>query len=421
MKKLILASFFIILALVLTAKVEVLNSSFGKNLIYDYSKEREISTVTFLFDGGSMNCSLENAGIEKFLLEAIQKGTKKYSESDINSMMDKYGMRISVTNNYDYSAISFTSFSKHFEEVLDVAADMLQNPLFLDKNVEIIRERMIEAINAKETNPDELIWLRLNDWFFRSHQYLALPDGYVESVSNITSEDMRKHLDFLTKENKVVVSIVTGIPQKELAGKIKENFSFLKNNKNWKKSIPFQFASLGNDTVIHEKKKNLETSYAACKFTLPSVTDEDYASARIAMSILSKRIYETLRTKHGLTYAAYMGASDKKVNYGVFYVSTTYPDSAVSLFYQEMDKAKKEGVTQREIDDLRNLYETSFYMENERSDSKSFSNGYNFMVYGDFDHDSKFMKKVSKMKLTDISRVLNKYLDDYQFLILSRE
>ncbi|MGE3063767.1 MAG: M16 family metallopeptidase [bacterium] len=421
MRRLILISFLFVVYISLSAKAEILNSSFGKNLIYDYSKEREISTITFFFDGGSMNSTLDNAGIEKFIFEAVQKGTKKYSESDINSMMDRFGMRINVTTNYDYSAISFTVFSRHFEEALDVAADMLENPLFLEKNVNIIRERMIEAINAKETNPDELIWLRLNDWFFRQHQYLALPDGYVESVSKISADEMRNHLDFLTKKNKVVVSIVTGIPRKELENKIKDKFSFLKNNDSWQKRMPSEFKNLGRDTLIQEKKKNLETSYAACKFNLPSVTDNDYAAARIAMSILSKRIYETLRTKHGLTYAAYMGASDKKVNYGVFYVSTTYPDSAISLFRQEMDKAKREGLTQREIDDLRNLYETSFYMENERSDSKSFNNGYNYMVYGDFDHDAKFMKKISKMKPADITGVLNKYIKDYQFLILTGE
>ena len=421
MKKTVFSVIIVFFSFFVYAKPEILTQSFGKNLIYDYSKEREISTVTFFFDGGSMNCTKENAGIEKFILEAIQKGSKKYSESDINLFSDRYGLKISVTVNYDYSAISFTSFSSYFGEVLRLAADLLQNPLFPEKNVEIIRKNMIETINAKSTNPDELIWLKLNDWFFREHQYAGLPDGYVESVSKITVEDMRQHLKFLTRENRVVVSVVTGIPRKVLEPVIKENFSFFNTAKEWKKSIPADFRSIGKDTILFEKKENLETSYVACKFNLPSVTDDAYGAARLGMSILSKRIYETLRTKHGLTYAAYMGASDKKVNYGVFYVSTTYPDSAISLFYQEMNKAKTEGVSQREIDDLRNIYETSFYMGNEKSEEKSFSNGYNFMVYGDADHDSKFMKRVSKMKPSEITDVLKKWLENYQFLILRKE
>ncbi|MDD3804212.1 MAG: pitrilysin family protein [bacterium] len=421
MKKTVFSVIIVFFSFFVYAKPEILTQSFGKNLIYDYSKEREISTVTFFFDGGSMNCTKENAGIEKFILEAIQKGSKKYSESDINLFSDRYGLKISVTVNYDYSAISFTSFSSYFGEVLRLAADLLQNPLFPEKNVEIIRKNMIETINAKSKNPDELIWLKLNDWFFREHQYAGLPDGYVESVSKITVEDMRQHLKFLTRENRVVVSVVTGIPRKVLEPVIKENFSFLNTAKEWKKSIPADFRSIGKDTILFEKKENLETSYVACKFNLPSVTDDAYGAARLGMSILSKRIYETLRTKHGLTYAAYMGASDKKVNYGVFYVSTTYPDSAISLFYQEMNKAKTEGVSQREIDDLRNIYETSFYMGNEKSEEKSFSNGYNFMVYGDADHDSKFMKRVSKMKPSEITDVLKKWLENYQFLILRKE
>jgi len=421
MKRIILSVIMAVFSLSAFSKAEIITHSFGKNIIYDYSKEREISTITFFFDGGSMNCTKDNAGIEKFILESVQKGSAKYSESDINILSDRYGLRISVTVNYDYSAISFTSFSSHFTEVLDIAADMLRNPLFPEKNVEIIRKNMIEAINAKETNPDELVWLRLNDWFFRDHQYSALPDGYVGSVSNITIDDMRKHLQFMTLENRVVASIVTGIPKKTLEPVLKEKFSFLKTAKGWKKSLPSEFRSAGKDTTLYVKKENLETSYVACKFNLPSVTDNDYAPARLGMSILSKRIYETLRTKHGLTYAAYMAASDKKVNYGVFYVSTTYPDSAIALFHKDMAEAKNGGVTQREIDDLRNLYETSFYMGNEKSEEKSFSNGYNYMVYGDFDHDAKFMKRISKMKPSEITNVLSSSLKDYQFLILERE
>ncbi|PIP13340.1 MAG: hypothetical protein COX48_04545 [bacterium (Candidatus Stahlbacteria) CG23_combo_of_CG06-09_8_20_14_all_34_7] len=418
MKKLFILIIVIILFSFIFGDVEIFSSNVGTNIIYDYSKEREISTITFFFDGGTANYARDKAGIERFLLEAIQKGSSKYSESDINVLMDKYGLRISFENNYDYSSISFTTFNNYFNNALDIAADMLSEPLFLNKNIEIIRRKMIDNIKSKEENPDKYVWLKMNDWFFREHQYISLPDGYIETVSNITRDDLKGHLDFLTKKNKVLISIVTGIPLQNEENIIKEKLSFMKTEKNWKKVIPSAFKDIERDTVMYAEKENLQTEYVACKFLLPSVTNDAFIPARIGLSILSKRIWETLRTKHGLTYATYMGASDKKVNYGVFYVSTDYPDSAISLFYQEMKKFKKEGVTQREIDDLRNIYETSFYMNNEKSDERSFTNGYNFMIYGDYDHNAKFMKRVGKIKPKEINNVLSEYLKNYQFLIL---
>ena len=418
MKKAIILLAVSIFSVLLSADISLFETTVGKNVIYDYSKEREISTITFFFDGGTANYGRDKAGIEKFLLEAIQKGTSKYSESEINSLMDKYGMRIIIENNYDYSSISFTTFNKYFNEVLDVASDMLSAPLFADKNLEIVRKRMIDNIKAKEDNPDELIWLKLNDWFFRDHQYISLPDGYVETVSNISGNDLKKHLEFLTTNNRVVISIVTGIPLKSEEKIINDKLSFMKTRENWKKIIPSPYKEIGRDTIIYSDKENLETEYVACKFMIPSVTDDKYIPARFGLSILSKRIYETLRTKHGLTYFAYMAASDKKINYGVFYVSTTYTDSAISLFRQEINKFKKEGVTQKEIEDLKNIYETSFYMNNEKSVERSFTNGYNFMIYGDYNHNDKFMKRVGKMKPREITAVLNDCLKNYQFMIL---
>lgn len=418
MKKYILVLLFILSIISINAEVKVFKSESGVDVVYDFAKEREISSVTLLFDGGTANYPKEKSGVEKFLFEMVQKGSTKYSEGDFNRLMDNYGMKISYNSDYDMSSVTFTTFDKYFPQMLEIVNDILQYPSLDDKNIEIVRKNMTDDISAKEDNPDELIWLKLNEQFFRGHQYLSIPDGYAETVKNIKKIDLLKHLNKLTSDNRVVISIVTGIPLNKGKVMINSYLGFLKNSTSFKKHSVEKFNNYEYDTTITAEKSNLETYYVASKFIIPSVTEKSYTAARIGLSIFSKRIYEILRTKHGLTYAAYAGASNRKSNYGVFYVSTSYPDSAVKLFYEEVENVKNIPIKKDEIDDVRNIYETSFYMNNELSSEKSFMNGYNYLMNGDYDYNAKFMKNVEKLKVEDITEFYRMYLKNFTFLIL---
>ena len=171
---------------------------------------------------------------------------------------------------------------------------------------------------------------------------------------------------------------------------------------------------------MRDSKENLMTSYVAVKYEVPSILSDDYANIRIGLSILSRRVYEVLRTKYGLTYAAFVGASMRKTNYGYFYVSTDYPDSSITLTMNEFENAKRDGVMQEEIDNITNLYETSYYMQNEQSLNKSVQTGYDYMIYDDFNHSGKFIQLIKDIKPDVLKELFNTYLSQYTIFILEK-
>jgi len=401
----------------LSAGIDVMEMDNGIDVIYEYDPSYNISAVSFYFDGGCLNYSEDKAGIEKFLMNMILRGSDTYSLDSLNTLMDNYGIHSDNLASHDYSYLAFSSINKYFSATFKIASDILKNPSFEEQSMSIVREKMLSDIKSSMEKPDEIIWDELNKRFYGNHPYASKPDGFEETVSGITAGDLREHLDYLLHNNRIIVSVVSGIEPDKIMPLIKESLKDLKSPKDKSRLTPpaFDEYERGRFTV---NKKGLMTSYVAGKFPVASVKSEDYPALRIGFSILSRKVYELLRTKHGLTYAAFAGVSNRKTNYGYFYVSTDYPDSAISLTLEEFDRAKKNGVTEEEIDNIRNLFITSFYIRNEKSMDKSLMAGLDYLLYSDPEHSMNFAESISNLTDKEISRAFNKYISDMVYIIL---
>ncbi len=418
MKKLYIILLMAVVFISAAAQTSVHKLSNGIDVVYEYSKSRDISAISFFFDGGTLNYKPDKAGVDKLLLQVIEKGTQKYPADSLNRLMDKYGIQTESASQYDYSYITMTSINKYFEQTVDIMTDMLRAPLLDEKTIELEKQKMLAEISRSEENPDDYVWDLLNEYYYAGHPYSAKPDGMVESVNSLNRDDLKAYLDKITKQGRIVVAIVSGIDPKVFIPYLEKGLGVFSSPKSISDFAVPAFDLPKEDVMMNREKDDLMTAYVAAKYDIPSILDKEYPQIRIGLSVLNKRVYEILRTKHGLTYAPFVGASMRKANYGYFLVSTDYPDSAISLTKQEFENVKKNGVTMEEINGIRNLYETSFYMQNEKASTKAYQIGYDYLTYKDFDYTNKFMETIKKMKAKDLNPLFKAYLKNYKFLIL---
>ncbi len=420
MKKLFVIILMLILTVSIFAEIRKFTINNSIDIIYDYDKSYNISAITFFFDGGCLNCSHENAGIETFLLQAVQKGSAKYDLNEYYKLIDRYGIHETHSVNYDYSSIGYSSINKYFRESIDILVDAMKDPLFEEKTIDVLKQKIIADLKQQKEKPDEIVWDELNEVFFNNHPYYASPKGKIETIENIAINDLRDHLNLLTKENRLIISIVSGIKPEKIIDYLSDELKTFNSPKKYNDfKVPLYETYKGNRKSAGNKD-NLMTSYVALKYTIPSIFDNDYAGIRIGLSVLSKRVYEIIRTKHGLSYAPFVGASTRKTNYGYFYVSTDYADSALALTFEEFENVKENGVSQEEIDNIANQYETYFYMQNEKSLDKSSIIGSDYLLYNDYDHSEKFINAVKHIKPKDIKNLYNKYLNNFTIFVLER-
>src|SRR6185436_4002554 len=91
--------------------------------------------------------------------------------------------------------------------------------------------------------------------------------------------------------------------------------------------------------------RDLPTVYVSGFFSAPNPKSDDYAATLVGMNILSDRLFEEVRTKRNLSYAAFAGLRRSAAATGQLYVSTPDPNAAVRVIRDEVEKMRTTPVS----------------------------------------------------------------------------
>ncbi len=322
-------------------------------------KEVPTFSLGILIKGGVTKITEGKDGIEYLTLKTMVKGTKKIPYPFLYDTLENYGIEVSISSLYDYSLITFKSIKKFIPEVIQIVGEILKEPEFSQKAFERAKEEIIIELKKQKEDPDEEVWEMLDREFYKGQPYIIKPEGKVETVENLSLGKIKEYYENHFNKDEIIIGFAGDVKIEELQKLLEKNFSEIKKGKYKEKEVPL--IPLKKGKIIKNIREDLQTYYMACRFPAPSPSDEEYHSAYLLMRILSNRLWNILRTEHGLTYSTYAGLSRRKANYGYMYFSSVYPDSAFKLLNKEIEKIKREKVSLEEITKTLNSTKTSFY------------------------------------------------------------
>ena len=124
------------------------------------------------------------------------------------------------------------------------------------------------------------------------------------------------------------------------------------------------------------------------------------------------------------TYAAdvfsYILSQNSSLPYSYMYVSTTDPKTSVEVMVNELNRLISNGFSQKEFNDIRNLFITSNYMKEESTDRLATSLG-QADILGNWKMDEEFIDKIQKTTPADMTRVFKKYIHGINWNYLGDE
>ena len=165
-------------------------------------------------------------------------------------------------------------------------------------------------------------------------------------------------------------------------------------------------------------EKKLPTNYIMGFYHVPNLSQPEYASMKIALSILDDRLFEELRTKRNLTYAVSSGMSSRLSNFGYLYITTVDPDSAMRVMLREVDKLKSNPVSQKELLDAVDVFLTNYYLGLETNRAQA-----DFLARGEisgigWQGSFKFVDETKRLTPKDIESAAKTYIRDIHFGVL---
>lgn len=310
-----------------------------------------ITSFSIGFEAGAIMDEDKYYGLAHVVEHMIYKGTKKYSENEINEKLDTlFGMSNAMTN-YPYVIFYGTSLTEDFEEGLALHSELVQNPLFqyqgFPEEMNIIKEELKEWRDDSYKHCEDLCLSH----GFKKRRIKELIIGNEESLNNITLEDVK---DFHNKHyvaDKCVISIVSSMDFEDAVEIVNNEFKYMKTSNLIERSNNVSNYYENNLPGIFRDSNNGNNTKVNIIYTIHNLSSREVLILRVFNNIfgegVSSILYDEIRTKRALSYEV---ASKVKFEKGIklfkiyFGTSKESARNSVDVTLSLIDNLKKRNI-----------------------------------------------------------------------------
>ncbi|MGC1393531.1 MAG: pitrilysin family protein, partial [Coleofasciculaceae cyanobacterium] len=148
-----------------------------------------ISTRIFI-RAGSQRESAEKSGLAHLLSSVITKGTTEKSSIEIAEQIESVGANLSADASTDYFLLSLKTVANDWQEILQLAGEILRSPSFPETEVELEKHLTIQDIRSQKEQPFTIAFEQLRRTMYQNHPYALSVLGTEETVSNLSRADL---------------------------------------------------------------------------------------------------------------------------------------------------------------------------------------------------------------------------------------
>lgn len=366
---------------------------------------------------GSRNERPGITGLSHFFEHMMFNGAKKYGPKMFDRTMEANGGA-----NNAYTTENLTVYTDWFpadtiEIMFDLEADRIRDLAIDEKMVESERGVVTsERSTGLENSNFRAIQEEVKSAAFRAHPYSWSVIGHESDIQNWAQKDLEDFYKTYYAPNNAIVVI---------AGDVK--FAQVKQlSQQYFEPIPAQPAPAKVHTVepeqkgerrVYLQKKSVSTPNMLMAYHIPATSHEDHYALDILNDILSS----------GNSSRLYKGLVDAQIASDIF----TYMPEAFdpNLFYiygiaakdvsaQQMEnafitqinKVIKEGVTEKELQKVKNRKTVGFYRNMATINGKANTIGTYETFFGDYHELFNATEAYAKVTIDDIQRVAKTYL-----------
>lgn len=370
---------------------------------------KDIVNVSVYFRGGVTNYDAGKAGMGNLALAAAPEcGTKSYTRDAFKDKADKFGIIISGSGSYDYGSITMNCISKYFNEGWDLLSSAVKNPSFNEKDFDLLKQKLLTQIKEMDSDPDSKIENMAIENTFKGTPYATNPLGKINTIEPLTArEAMDYYYNSVLNKNKLFIVVVGKISKEEITARIRKTFKDLplKAVTKYNYKIPV----IESADTVNIVPRNLATNYIIGVMNAPQFTSDDYTANRLAIRAFSDNLFTEIRTNRNLSYAPYALSRILQIPFNYMYVSTTDPKASVEVMVNEINRLKRDGFSQKEFNDIKNLSITMNYMKEESTDRMASTLGTS-EILGNWKMDDEFIGNIQKTTPADMTRVFKKYI-----------
>jgi len=365
--------------------------------------------------GGVRNITPEKGGIENLMLDTASEATLSFPRQRLRMELSRMGTTIGSGVNYDYSGLTMASTRPNFERSWEIFTDVALRPAFTVDDVERVRNRTVASLRDDTDTPDSYLQLLQARVAYAGHPYLNDPRGTADSVSRLTSADLRQYHKQVMETSQLLLVVVGDLDPQMLRSRIAASFGKLPRGDYHPGSLPeLSFAA----PSVQVTERALPTNYVQGVFTAPNLAAPDIYAMRVASTVLQNRVFIEVRYKRNLSYAPDAFLSSQGANVGGIYVTSVDANQSVRVMLDEITRLQREPLSREELESTVQHFLTRHYLGQETNAAQAGELAQYEIIGGGWRNAFVFLPRLRAVTAEDVQRVAQKYMRNIRFVVL---
>lgn len=365
-------------------------------------------------DVGSRDDYPDKRGISHFLEHAAFRRTEKMSSRKIATQFESVGAYTNAFTTHEQTCFYVRTLNKHLKKCLRILSEMINQPLFVEKDIEKERTIILDEIAGYEDDPEELIFEKADTLLYEGHQLSNSILGYNETVKSISIADLVKFRKEQYTPDRIIISIAGNIEHEQIVKKIEDLFNLQDKASNLKRVQP----DIPKIKSVTEEKGFSQTHFVIAKRLRPIDIEDRYPISLINVLLgdgMSSRLYQNIRERLGFTYSIYSSIQSHSDSGAIYVYGASDKENSqksIDAIYKEFQKIRTNYFRKSEFKRAQEQLKSGLIMDLESMTSRMLNISKKESLKREYESISQMISNIDNLKYESLEELVDFYFDE---------
>jgi zinc protease len=400
-------------------KLETWTLDNGLQVAYMAMHKAPVVTVQVWYHAGAKEERRDRRGSAHMFEHMMFKGTKNVRPEEHARHMNRLGGYVNAFTTEDVTAYHNTLPKEYLDFAVKLEAERMRNLLFRDDMIKTEREVVKEEIRQQENNPVVKGFLRFLEITFTKHPYAWTAGGALKDLDATTPEDLKKFYDTYYIPNNAMLVVVGDVDKSAVEAAATKWFAPIP--KGAEPPRPANASPEPKQTKMRRETVDpSQIGFVIGGYHIPEAKHSDIYALQVLQLILaqgeSSRMHRRLVRDDKVALQA-GGQAIVREHPGLFLIFGAFLEAAQgpkveAALLDELEKAKKNPPTGKELKKAKNQIQASFVMGLRGVTGLASQIGNSWIQTGDPGAFITDLDKYAAVSAADIKRVAKTYLTE---------
>ncbi|MDE1874310.1 MAG: insulinase family protein [Candidatus Micrarchaeota archaeon] len=364
---------------------------------------------------GSIDEDPRVSGAAHYLEHMLFKGTRKRTWQEINDIPRNLGMMRNAFTDKETTTYFLGAYKGYLNKAIDLLSDQIMNSTFPKKEFELERGPIINENLINDDSPIYMFYDFLPKVLYKKHPARLPTGGDEASIRRTDLQDVLKIYDRYYSPQNMLVTIYGGVSTEKALATVKKHFSGFERKYNAQKRIQAKEKQVKSEITV--LKKGIKQTRIGIGFKTKGFAEahtKEYLTVSLISEILSRRLFDEVREKRGLSYdprASYSAYGTFGFMAAAAGVEPKNLQRAKETILKEFGKLQDGEVDRDEVKNRKTGLSIRFLTGREDTLGMALSISESYLLYNSIALAEKMPELIREVSLDDVRKYCAKYID----------